>query len=311
MRMKKNLLVLALIISTGICTAQDKIVQDLKKESGKSITKENDTTGKIWKLGGLFNATIGQTSLSNWAAGGDQFSFTGNSLLNLFAFYKKGKHSWDNSLDLALGYVHTTTLGTRKTDDRIDMVSKYGCELFPKWFLSGLFNFRSQFTQGFNYVNDTTKTLTSDFMAPAYVIVSLGMDFKPRDQISIFISPITSRWIIVTDDSLSARGAYGVDTGKTVRNEIGAYLSANVTHEIVKNLTYKGKLDMFSNYRHNPGNIDIFMTNIFSMNLYKGFSFNIGADMIYDDDVKIFGKEKNAPRLQIRQFFGIGYQKKF
>jgi len=309
--MKKNLLVLAFIISTGICTAQDKTVQDLQKESGKSITKEKDTTGKIWKTGGLFNTTIGQTSLSNWAAGGDQFSFTGNGLLNLFAFYEKGKHSWDNSLDMALGYVNTTTLGTRKTNDRIDLVSKYGCKLFPNWFLTGLFNFRSQFTAGFNYPNDTTKVKTSDFMSPAYVILSLGMDFKPSDQISVFISPITSRWIIVTDDSLSAHGAYGVDTGKTIRNEIGAYLTANVTKEIVKNLTYKGKLDMFSNYKHNPQNIDIFMTNIISMNLYKGLSFNIGADMIYDDDVRIFGPGKNAPRLQIRQFFGIGYQKKF
>jgi hypothetical protein len=309
--MKKHLLIMVCLIGTGICVAQDKTVQELRTASAKSITKENDTTGKIWKVGGLFNTTIGQTALSNWAAGGDQFSFTGNGLLNMFAFYNKGKHSWDNSLDLALGYVNTTTLGTRKTDDRIDLVSKYGCEVAPKWFLSGLVNFRSQFTKGYNYVNDSTRTKTSNFMAPAYVIVSLGMDFKPSGQISVFMSPITSRWIIVLDDSLSAQGAYGVDTGRHSRNEIGAYLTANVARELVKGLTYKGKLDLFSNYRHNPGNIDLFMTNIFSMNVYKGLSFNLGADLIYDDDVRIFGKDKNGPRLQVRQFIGIGYQKRF
>jgi Protein of unknown function (DUF3078). len=309
--MKKKFLVMVCLFSAGIAVAQDATVQELREESARAIQKETDTSGKIWRLGGLFSATLGQTALSNWAAGGDQFSFNSNGLLNLFAFYKKGKHTWDNSLDLALGYVNTTTLGTRKTDDRIDLVSKYGCELFKNWYLTGLFNFRSQFTTGYNYLNDTTKVVTSDFMAPAYVIVSAGLDYKPNGQISVFISPITSRWIIVTDNELSAQGAYGVDTGKHARNEIGAYLTANIAKEITKGFTYKGKLDMFSNYKNNPQNIDIFMTNIFSMNVYKGFSFNVGADLIYDDDVRIFGKDRNSPRLQVRQFIGIGYTRRF
>ena len=148
-------------------------------------------------------------------------------------------------------------------------------------------------------------------MAPAYVIVALGMDWKPSPTFSLFVSPITSRWVIVRDDSLSAKGAYGVDTGKTSRNEIGAYLSANVNREIIKNLTYKAKLDLFSNYKHNPQNIDIFMSNLFSMNVYKGFSFNIGADFIYDDDVKLFGKNGTSPALQVKSIVGIGLLVKF
>ena len=311
--MQKVVLALSCLIFTINSIAQDKTIQELRTESGKTIKKDdnNDTIPKTWKTGGLFNGVVGQTSLQNWAAGGDQFSINANGLLSLFAFYKKGIHSWDNSLDLELGYVNTTSLGTRKTNDRIDMVSKYGCQLFDHWYLSGLVNFRSQFTDGFSYPNDTTRLKTSTFLAPAYVIVSLGMDWKPKDNISIFISPVTSRWVIVKDDSLSAKGAYGVDTGKTVRNEIGAYMTATVMKEIVKNLTYKGKLDLFSNYKHNPQNIDIYMSNLFSMNVYKGFSFSIGADFIYDDDQKSFGKNKDAPRLQVRQFIGIGYQRKF
>jgi hypothetical protein len=310
--MQKVALALFFLFISVISIAQDKTVQELRKESDKSITHDdNDTIPKTWKTGGLFNGTVGQTSLSNWAAGGDQFSLNANGLVNLFAFYKKGIHSWDNTLDMELGYVNTTSLGTRKTNDRLDVVSKYGCQLFDHMYLTGLFNFRSQFTDGFSYPNDTTKLKTSAFLSPAYLIVALGMDYKPNNTISIFLSPITSRWVIVRDDSLSAKGAYGVDTGKTVRNEIGAYLTANINREIVKNLTYKAKLDLFSNYKHNPRNIDVFMSNLLSMNVYKGFSFSIGADFIYDDDVKTFGKDKNAARLQVRQFIGIGYQRKF
>jgi hypothetical protein len=310
---KAGLLILFILCSTLTGIAQDKTVIELRSESGRTFSKDaSDTAHKTWKFGGMFNATFGQTTLSNWAAGGDNFSLNGNGVLHLFGFYQKGIHSWDNSIDMELGYVNTTSLGTRKTNDRLDVVSKYGCQLIgDKWFLSVLGSFRSQFTAGYSYPSDTTKIITSDFMAPAYVIASLGLDWKPAPAISIFVSPITSRWIIVHDDTLSSKGAYGVDTGSTSRNEIGAYLTANCTKEIIKNLTYKGKLDLFSNYRNKPSNVDLYMTNLINMNVYKGISFSLGADFIYDDDVKIFGKEKNAPRLQVRQFIGIGYQKKF
>ena len=84
--------------------AQDETVKDLKKASEKGIKKDpNDTIPKIWKKGGLYGINVSQGSLSNWAAGGDDFSLSLNSVLNLFAFYKKDKHSWDNTLILILG----------------------------------------------------------------------------------------------------------------------------------------------------------------------------------------------------------------
>jgi hypothetical protein len=88
--------------------AQDETVKDLKKASEKGVAKDpNDTIPKIWKVGGLYGLNLTQGSLSNWAAGGDEFSLSLNSVLNLFAFYKKDKHSWDNTFDFNLGYVKT------------------------------------------------------------------------------------------------------------------------------------------------------------------------------------------------------------
>lgn len=291
---------------------QDKTVEELRKDANREIKKDpNDTIPKIWKKGGLFNLNFGQTSLTNWAAGGDQLALNVNGFLNLFAFYKKDRHAWDNSLDLAIGYVKTTSLGTRKADDRIDLLSKYGYQLFDHIYLSGLVNLRTQFTNGFNYPEVDSAVKVSTFFAPAYVLVSIGLDWKPNDDFSLFLSPATNRWVIVLDDSLSAQGAYGVEPGENARYEIGAYLSANYKKELVKNLTYKGKLDLFSNYRNKPKNVDIFMTNLFSLNFFKGLSATVGLDLIYDDDVRIFGPESNSPRTQVRQYVGIGYSAKF
>jgi len=310
--MKKAMLACSLVLMTGWLFAQDQTIKGLQNESSRTITKDpNDTIPKTWKTGGLFSLTFGQTSLSNWAAGGDELSINFNSILSVYGYYKKGRNTWDNTLDLGLGYVKTTSLGMRKSNDKIDLYSKYGYELAPKWYLSGLVNFRSQFTAGYNYPNDTTADKISNFMSPGYLLLSAGIDFRPTDYFTIFVSPLTSRWTFVTDKDLSAKGAYGVDTGKHVRNEIGAFVTINYMHEIMKNVVYKSRLDLFSNYQHNPQNVDVYFTNLLALKVNKWLQASVALDIIYDDDVRVFGPEQNSPRTQLRENVGIGLAVKF
>jgi hypothetical protein len=306
--MKRILIVIvsAFIGLTGL--AQDQTVKDLQAEAGKGITKDpNDTIPKKWKTGGLFTLNVAQGTLSNWVGGGDKFSLSGIAFLNLYAFYKNGKHVWDNNLDLGYGFVKTTSLGQRKSDDRVDLLSKYGYEIAPKWYLSTLFNFRTQFAKGYTYSKDAldrdVRTLSSASFAPAYVLLSLGIDYRPVDYFSVFISPLTERWVIVTNDSLSAIGAYGVEPGKKSRNELGAFVSAKFNKEIAKNIVYTARLDLFSNYKSNPQNVDLFFTNVLAMKVNKYISANIALDLLYDDDA--------IGRLQVRQLLGVGFSAKF
>ena len=287
--------------------AQDETVKDLKKASEKTIAKDpNDTIPKIWKTGGLYGINLTQGSLSNWAAGGDEFSISLNSVLNLFAFYKKDKHSWDNTFDFNLGYVKTTSLGSRKNDDRFDLLSKYGYALNSKLNVAGLFNFRSQFFDGYTYDAAGIPTFSSTFLSPAYLLLSPGLDYKPVDGLSIFVSPITVRWTIVKDDTLSAKGSYGVEPGLNSNTEFGAFLSVNYLKEFNKVITYKGRLDLFSNYKNNPQNVDLYFTNVLNIKLAKILSLTYSLDMIYDDDVRLFGDNKNGAALQLKSLLGFG-----
>lgn len=295
---------LFLLISLHL-SAQDKTVKELQAETNKTIKKQEDTTKRLWRTGGLFNLNLSQGSLKNWSAGGDEFSLSVNSFLNVFAFYKKEKYSLDNTLDINFGYLKTTTLGARKNDDRIDLLSKYGYAFKEKLSLSGLFNFRTQMAKGYNYDNNK-KTLTSAFLSPAYILLSLGLDYKPSKNLSIFISPVTSRRLIVNNDTLSAKGYYGVTPGKKSRNEIGAFASINYLKALNNRVGYKGRLDLFSNYKHNPQNIDFFMSNMFTTKLSKVLAASWNIDLIYDDDVKLFGPDKNSPGLQFKSLIGVG-----
>lgn len=308
--MKKILLLFTAGISI-LATAQDGTVKDLQKDAGKSIKKDAaDTSTKTWRKGGIYGLNISQGSLSNWAAGGDDFSLSVNSLLSLYAFYQKDKHSWDNTFDFNLGYVNTTSLGSRKNDDRFDLLSKYGYALSPKLNVAGLFNLRSQFFKGYTF-SDNVKSLSSNLMAPCYLLLSLGLDYKPTKDLSIFFSPATARWVIVRDTVLSNKGAYGVTPGEKSNFEFGAFVTINYLKEISKNITYKGRLDLFSNYRRNPQNIDIFMSNTLNAKISKIISATWGVDLIYDDDVRLFGPTKTSPGLQVKSIVGIGLLVKF
>ncbi len=305
---------LLLLLATGLY-AQDASIKKLQSESLRSVPKNNaDTSKKAWKAGGIYNISVGQGSLSNWAAGGDDFSFSAATALNLFASYKKEKSSWDNALALNLGYIKTSTLGGRKNDDRIDLVSKYGHALNKKLNLSSLFNFRTQLLNGYSFTetgkDSFSKRFSSAFMSPAYILISQGLDYKPGKGLSIFASPITSRWIIVTDDSLSARGEYGVKPGEHSSNELGAFATINYTTHFNKYISYRGRVDLFSNYKNEPLNTDVYMTNSISAKLGKVVVLSWNLDMIYDDDVEMFGDEGTSPALQLKSVFGIGLQVK-
>lgn len=309
--MKKTLLLFCLFYS-GLLLAQDTTVRDLQSQASRTIKKDStDTTDWVWKKGGLYTLTVSQSSLSNWAAGGDDFSLSLNTFLSLFAFYRKDRHNWDNTLDFSYGFLRTTTLGSRKNDDRIDLLSKYGYAVSSNWSISTLFNFRSQSFNGFDYHEDDTKTLTSAFLSPAYILFSLGMDYRPNQWLSVFISPITTRWVIVRDDTLSAQGLYGVPPGEHSSNEIGAFLTATFLKDLATNVSYKGRLDLFSNYKNNPQNVDVFMSNILAVKLWKALALTVNVDLIYDDDVRLFGKDGTSPALQFKSMVGIGLAVRF
>lgn len=308
--MKHLLLCLLTLVGLKV-SAQDDTIKKLKADAETGIKKDpNDTIPRIWRTGGTLGLNLSQGSLNNWAAGGDDFSLSINALINYYAFYKKDKHSWDNNIDFNLGYVRTTSLGSRKNDDRLDLLSKYGYALGPKLNLSGLFNFRTQFFKGYTYDGDS-RTFSSEFLSPAYILLSPGLDYKPTTNLSIFVSPATVRWVIVRNDSLSSVGMYGVEPGKKSRTEFGAFLSANYLAELTKSVSYKGRLDLFSNYRREPKNIDLFMTNLFAVKLSRYLSATWNVDLIYDDDVRLFGPNNNSAGLQIKSLVGVGFLVKY
>ncbi len=346
--MRKLLLFSAFSVSFMAAMAQQGNLKDIQAKAESKIPQ--DTAHKSgWKRGGIFSLNVGQGSSHNWAAGAEKFSFSTAAGLNLFANYRQGKFSWNNTLDLGYAVVNTTSLGNRKTDDKIDFYSKLGHDLTDKLSLAGVVNLRTQFTDGFDYQYlGKYQRRTSSFFSPAYLIVAPGIDWHPVNYFSIFFSPASARMVFTLDpysyyftDGIipAADGGgfeaplstyYGVDPARKVRAEIGGFLSANFNKEVFKNVVYKSRLDLYSNYlstyrftpigprqvsiekiKAKPQNVDVFWTNLVSMKVNKFLNVTYNLDLIYDDDVRQFGDDKKSAAAQIRSLLGVGFSAKF
>lgn len=284
-------------------------------------TLPSDTT-LGWKKGGVLALSLAQTSLTNWAAGG-QNSMAINGILSCFANYKRNKSVWDNSLDIGYGLLKQgKNTDFMKTDDKIDFLSKYGQEAFKNFYYAALLNFKTQMSSGYNYPNDSVKI--SNVLAPAYLLGALGMDYKPSGYFSAFIAPLTAKFTIVNDQILSDAGAFGVTPGKKLKSEIGGYLRVIYSKndfkiELLKNVSFTTKIDLFSNYLDKPQNIDISWETLIAMKVNKYLNVNFNTHLMYDDNTKIKVDRNNdgildpvpGSRIQFKEILGVGFSYKF
>ncbi|MFT4601847.1 MAG: hypothetical protein ACI857_002030 [Arenicella sp.] len=287
----------------------------------KALKEKKIDTIQGWKKGGAFMLNFSQVSLTNWNAGGLN-SFSLNGTATLFANYTKGKGQWENTLDLGYGILRQGRKGNvawLKTDDKIDLFSKFGRGASKSWFYSVLFNFKTQATPGFSYPNDSIAI--SKFMAPGYTLLAIGMDYKPSKVFSAFIAPITMKNTFVLDDDLANARAFGLDplgTGK-IRSELGGYVrlqlqleNADAERKAFQNISFTSKLDLFSNYLENPSRIDVNWENLLQLKVNQYISATLSTQLIYDDDINIAGTDANnvafnGPRVQFKEVLGIGF----
>lgn len=281
--MKKLLLILLVLFST-FSYAQKKKKDTLPKPK--------------WKIHGRFAFIFNQSSFTNWASGG-QNTVAGNINVNYDFNYKKNNVNWDTRLITGYGLSYISNEGYRKTDDRIELNTLFGFKTGKYWFLSFIGNFRTQYTDGFNYKAEP-KTLVSQFLAPAYLTLGPGMLWKKSDNFNFNIAPATARYTFVND---FFSGKFGVEEGKNTSFSLGFNLSAYYKFTIAKNIEMENILTLYSDYLANVGNIDVdYLTNIrFKVN--KNIKMFMTYHIIIDDNV--------SSRIQFRQLFGLGLNYSF
>lgn len=269
-------------------------------------TASDTTKVKEWNLKGSAGINFTQTSLSNWSAGGDN-TVAGNAFLNAGLDYKKGHWLWQNTLAMEYGLAYTKTNNTQKSTDKIEFATQLGYTTDNKWYYSAMADFKTQFAKGYNYPN--RDEYISKFMAPAYATLSVGIEYKPEDKFySVYFSPLAAKFTFVQDDSLSAKGYFGVDPGDKFRAEFGAYLKAKAEKDIMENVKLMTDVNFFTAYDKSFGNVDVEWNLLINMKINKYLNASLNTTLKYDDDVKYIDTDgnKHGARVQFKEILGIG-----
>jgi len=266
-----------------------------------------------WKFKAETNIGFAQLALTNWSAGGEN-SLAANSLFNFFLDYHKKKFTWNNFAGFGYGVQKQESFKNwRKTDDKIEISTKAGIYAARQWDYTALLNFRTQFADGYKYISNDERVLLSQFMAPGYLQLAVGMEYKPADYFSMLLSPIGARVTIVNNDSLAAAGAFGVEKGDKMLTQMGGSINAVFKKDIMKNVNLMSKLGLFSNYLKNPQNIIVNWENTLFLKVNKHISTTIGTTLIYDDNINIIDKNGNniGPAIQFKEAFSVGFAYSF
>ena len=292
------------------------------------ISYEPVTPPKFWTNGMMTELGFSQVSLTNWAAGGAG-SVALNSYVNAHANYAKGSMFWDNRVQLSYGFLQSFEDGYRKTNDKIVLDSKWGYRAINKFYFSANFNFRSQFSPGFEYSkkdverNGRTETINvskqvSKMFSPAYMSLGLGIDYKPGNgkELSVNIAPLAGNLVIVTDSLLRAK--YGNAPDEAFRWELGAQFKATLNKNFAKNLKVNSALTLFSDYLNNPQNIQVIWDLQLLYQLNKYFQTGIRTNLIYDPNILFVTGRKTlnekgeevdvmVQRVQLQEVFSVTF----
>jgi len=269
-----------------------------------------------WDLGG--NGTFGftQTYLNNWKAGGKS-GFSVWMCLKGNANYYNSKLKWENSGEIRNGWIRQggNIDQTQKNDDKFELISRLGVSAFKKWYYSGEIDFVTQFFNGYNYP-DKTKPISS-YLSPAKTLIKLGLDYKPNKNFSIFISPLTAKYVFVQDTAMIDQTRFGVSENKQKFWEPGLNADLKYKIDLTPKISYETKYKMFLNYQQPFKKVDINWENTVVAQLTDRINMTFMLYMLYDDNVTFDTGKKDAdgkaifkPKWQTRELMTIGFSYK-
>lgn len=279
---------------------------------GAAQTDAAPTETPSWKISGVSGLNLSQTSLTNWAAGGEN-SVAWNLYLNASANYKKDSWSWDNALITDFGKTFTTSNKWLKSIDKLNFSTKIGRSLSKHWSVSALGDFLTQFARGYAAENNPNIAGNKDkyistLLAPGYLTLAIGADYKPNDDFSLLLSPVTGKMTFVLDSRLSDAGAFGVKPGKKALAEIGALAVANYKRKLAENINLVTKLTLFTPYNESFGNIDVNWDMMIAFKINKFLTTTLTTNLVYDNDIKTVDLQgnKHGAKVQFREVLGLG-----
>lgn len=365
--MKKTLsTILLVLVCLSSAYAQMSDAQKAVAEAAKVITAAPKAAEKVekpnyWTSSLKTQINVGQTQLTNWAAGGDN-TVSLAAFIDGNANWKKGDMFWNNRLQLDYGFLYASSKPLlQKSSDRIYLESKWGYKApsTQNLYFSANYDFKSQFSSGYDYKTPASledaegnalegadlrrawrdaRVFKSNFLAPAYTNLALGLDYKPTKWLSVNFAPLTGGFVIVKDAELRKSYSMKEKSGTTAealaaaekaladaqaagvtadiesatialgelyrsaKFEFGAQFKADIKVNINDNFSYSTQVVLFADYLNIAHCPRINWDNRIDWKLAKYFSLTLTTNLIYDDQILIKTDKYPDGKMGLVQF---------
>lgn len=240
-------------ITSGAKLTDKAVPVDLGNDVAEPVVVEAHKP-KFWVFKGNGSFQFTQSYFSeNWYKGGEN-NYAAQAQLTLEANYdNKKKLQWNNRLEFQLGFQTSsdTVHNPRVTNNLIRATSRVGYKAAKNWNYAGEVQASTQMFKNFN---TNSEKYISGFMAPLYLDVSVGMDYKfkskkERFRGSLYLAPVAYNMRFVSYDptDMGLRSRYGIKEGRKSFHNFGPSIKWEFDWDICKNVKWNSKLYYFTN----------------------------------------------------------------
>ena len=124
----------------------------------------------------------------------------------------------------------------------------------------------------------------SNFMAPGYLTESVGFEYKPINYFDLRLGTGTARQTFVLDHDIHSfqTDNYGVDTLKTVKNDLAFQLVALFDKDIMKNIHLNTRYALFIPYGQSLKFITHRVDMVLAANVNRLINVTMNGTFLYD-----------------------------
>lgn len=261
----------------------------------------------FWKKTAAASMQFSQYSISdNWYQGGESTNALLSELKLTANYDDRQKVQFENSLEIKIGFITapSDTVHSYKTNaDLLRLNSKLGVRAIKNLYYTIAAEFKTQF---FPNYKTNTNDMISNFLSPAQLDLSVGMDYKldkPKYKLSLMGAPFSYTFVYISNDDIVNPSSFNVEPGHTSANLFGSKITANLDWKIAKNISYLTKLEYFTTY----DKIIASWENTFNFQLNRYLSTKLFIHARYDDGVTL--TEENDTYFQLKEMltFGLSY----
>jgi len=300
---------------------------------GIAQERRADEAKEGWTTELAIGADVISNLLLNPATGSGESRIGFGAALGIDTQYNNGKFGWRFDGDAEFGIQKTGSgrleeypdekVPFEKNVDRLRLFTKAALQTsyFSKFYYTSEAFFRSQMTPTYeeNYISDVTKkgSPISEFLSPAVFQVAVGMEYRPNDYWSVFLSPFSFKTDIVLNDEIA--NDYALDNdgniiGSIHGNPLELIDNSTIAYDNYKNqfgatfrLLYQNSmfrdrfivntnLALFADYLDEVDHIDVNWRNEMSLVILKRFQLSLLGVLTYDHDILVQISDADSPK---------------